>query len=840
MGGGAIWSSGRDFGSDLAFGQQLQVNDWLSSPTRKYVAKLYPDGQFKIEPTNNVARFGIASQTDAISGASASRAIDGNTDGNWSSGTITHTSKTESPFWEVDLGSDQYVGTIRLHNRTDCCYDRLAHFDVSVRNSAGRQVYSDYQRAPVGDAPGVFFADVTGRHVRVELRRVDFLSLAEVEIEGLTGTLLYTWGGDHEGNRDGHDYVIRNDIGGLMLLRDPTAASDNAVWYDADGNGHDGDGGEPYTQCSSFHLDDHGSVSCIKPEGWVSTGRDLGEELAAGDKLYVGDFLSSEKGKYIAKLFADGNFKIQELPDAGATTNIARFGTATQSSDLYGQASLGIDGELGQATHTDRDDQAWWQVDLGSDRQIKDIKVYNRIDCCMDRLSDFDVSVTNSSGTVVWTEHHLSAVGHTPATFFANVTGQYVKVQLRGNNYLSVKEVEVFGVPAPRTVQEWGRDPAPRNNDHEYFITSETGPKLQLFRDSAAHLENLVWEETEPTLDAKRYGTSSRCTFKLSDQGALRCLADDLTLWSSGRNLGSVLAAGEHMFENDWLSSPSGRYIARLYRDGNLKVQQALKGGRPTRTLYETGKDPRPNAAPGRNDYYVKNEASGLILVRGTVRNVLNIVWRVGGVVESEENACDFSLDDHGRLVCKVGDAIHWTSGMNRGTGFSHGQRIYRNDWLASPNKKYTAKLHGDGNFKIERTRNLARFGTATQSSTAFGGSASRAIDGNTNGVWNKRSVTHTEKQSQPWWKVDLGAEQHIDEIKIYNRTHCCMDRLRDFDIYVLNQRGDLVRSMHHAAAVGMAPAVFSTNAKGRFVKISLRGKTSCLWPKSRYSAVPA
>jgi hypothetical protein len=41
-------------------------------------------------------------------------------------------------------------------------------------------------------------------------------------------------------------------------------------------------------------------------------------------------------------------------------------------------------------------------------------------------------------------------------------------------------------------------------------------------------------------------------------------------------------------------------------------------------------------------------------------------------------------------------------------------------------------------------TENVARTGTATQSATAHGGEASRAIDGNTNPDWGNGSQTHT------------------------------------------------------------------------------------------------
>ncbi len=67
---------------------------------------------------------------------------------------------------------------------------------------------------------------------------------------------------------------------------------------------------------------------------------------------------------------------------------------------------------------------------------------------------------------------------------------------------------------------------------------------------------------------------------------------------------------------------------------------------------------------------------------------------------------------------------------------------------------------------------NVARKGTATQSSDAFGGVAKRANDGITNGdYFGGNSVSHTNTEDNPWWEIDLGAAKEIDRVVIWNRT---------------------------------------------------------------------
>jgi len=74
-----------------------------------------------------------------------------------------------------------------------------------------------------------------------------------------------------------------------------------------------------------------------------------------------------------------------------------------------------------------------------------------------------------------------------------------------------------------------------------------------------------------------------------------------------------------------------------------------------------------------------------------------------------------------------------------------------------------------------------------TQSSTCCGGSSSRAVDGITNSIWGGSSCTHTSRNHQPWWRVDLGSYYELDRVKFYNRGDCCGDRLDKAEVYIGN-----------------------------------------------------
>ncbi len=85
---------------------------------------------------------------------------------------------------------------------------------------------------------------------------------------------------------------------------------------------------------------------------------------------------------------------------------------------------------------------------------------------------------------------------------------------------------------------------------------------------------------------------------------------------------------------------------------------------------------------------------------------------------------------------------------------------------------------------------NIALHGEAKQISVDFDGGAKLAIDGNTNGhYYDAKSTTHTAAGDNPWWEVDLKAEQKIDRIAIWNRTDGAGDRLVNFKLIVLNDK---------------------------------------------------
>ncbi|MEQ1530819.1 MAG: N,N-dimethylformamidase beta subunit family domain-containing protein [Methylococcales bacterium] len=145
----------------------------------------------EVKPPVNLALGKPASQSSTyLATAIAGRAVDGDTDGNYSGNSIAHTNAELNPWWQVDLGAQNDIHNIILGNRLDCCTDRLSNFYVFVSNTdlTGRSftdivndasVWRQQMQGQVGSSLSIP-ATVNGRYVRVQLAGQNYLSLREV------------------------------------------------------------------------------------------------------------------------------------------------------------------------------------------------------------------------------------------------------------------------------------------------------------------------------------------------------------------------------------------------------------------------------------------------------------------------------------------------------------------------------------------------------------------------------------------------------------------------------------------------------------------------------------
>ena len=187
-------------------------------------------------PSGNLAIGKPTQQTFTDLGALASRAVDGNTDGDFSNGSVTLTERLSQPYWQVDLEGGYDIGFVNLFNRTDGSGgDALKDFWVLVNDvpfSSGNLnavledpgVWTEF-RAGIAGASETIDVNRTGRYVRVQLNGGDdVLSLAEVQVFDAASsnpsvTLSVADGFASESGQDPGQFLIsRSDTQGDLVV----------------------------------------------------------------------------------------------------------------------------------------------------------------------------------------------------------------------------------------------------------------------------------------------------------------------------------------------------------------------------------------------------------------------------------------------------------------------------------------------------------------------------------------------------------------------------------------------------------------------------------------------
>jgi len=133
----------------------------------------------------NLALQGTASQSSTDFSGVASRAIDGDTNGRYNDGSVTHTKYSFRPWWEVKLPQNSRIDEITLFNRTDCCTGRLDEYIVYVLDENRRVVFGRIYRDTPNPSKVIDIGGLTGRTIRIQLYNSGILSLAEVQVMGV-------------------------------------------------------------------------------------------------------------------------------------------------------------------------------------------------------------------------------------------------------------------------------------------------------------------------------------------------------------------------------------------------------------------------------------------------------------------------------------------------------------------------------------------------------------------------------------------------------------------------------------------------------------------------------
>ncbi|KAG7469845.1 hypothetical protein MATL_G00133170 [Megalops atlanticus] len=836
--------------------------------------------------TENVALGKKASQSSTAFLGKADKAIDGNRNAWYKGESCSRTDKEADPWWRVDLLHAYNITSVTITNREDCCAEMIDGAEIRIGNSLENNGNSNPLCAvissfPVWETLTFQCGDMEGRYVNIFLPGCQkYLNLCEVEVNARTIPVSQSSSppaiqtenpllelSERVPVKDEHKSKQCSDT--TIVLENAASgrkATQSTQWdYLGDANNAiDRDWNSDYMSGSCSHTkaetDPWWRVDLLKPHNVTSVAvtnrEDCCSERINGAEIHIGNSLKNNgndnpvcavipyipagqtrtyqchgiEGRYI-NIILPGREKYLTLCEVeiygtaiddaisilgGEMTplikgrgsylswfmdgisrgspeeNVALMGIATQSSqfDHLTHAKNAIDGlrnaaySSGSCTHTKLQTDPWWRVDLQRTYRVTSVSITNRGDCCHERINGAEIRIGNSMENNGNNNPVCAVVSAIPAgesvTFECHgMEGRYVNVIRPGcYKFLTLCEVEVNASPVP-------------------VLESTPSSAIEIESD---HME----------VDPVTYGGGRQ------------------------RETQCPLTAPENAASGGKATQSSTGWSGHADRAIDRNRNPVYHSRSCTHTAAEND--------PWWRVDLLKNH-------RVTSVTVTNRGDCCHDRLDGAEIRIGNSLDNNGNdnPVCAVishireGDSVTFQCNEMEGryvNVFLPGREKYLTlcevevNGSAVPDEILPTPSNG---FKKPRRRlkNVALRGRATQSSQASG-SAFDAIDGNRNSNYNDGSCTHTELQTDPWWRVDLRREYRVTSVSITNRGDCCHERINGAEIRIGNSMENNGNNNSVCAVVSSIPAggtmtVPCKEMEGRYVSIVLPGREKYL-----------
>lgn len=143
----------------------------------------------------------------------------------------------------------------------------------------------------------------------------------------------------------------------------------------------------------------------------------------------------------------------------------------------------------------------------------------------------------------------------------------------------------------------------------------------------------------------------------------------------------------------------------------------------------------------------------------------------------------DDSLDEWGSVHEPV-DLVRGSKGAaddHREHTYNKGMTRDEGNMAFNTDNPSTGRPGGPGQFNVTATM-------AAKPSWSPGPNV--VIDGNTDDQWNSGTCMHTTRQTDPWWKVDLGEDRTVSEVRIYNLGGHRRYKMEEIEVFVGDGQG--------------------------------------------------
>ncbi|MFP4845586.1 discoidin domain-containing protein [Winogradskyella sp. PE311] len=406
-------------------------------------------GDVQLELENNLALNQPTSQSSLFTNGESSKAVDGNTDGNFGANpnSVTHTTSGDTDaWWRVDLGDDyDYdLTAIRIYNRTDCCVERLEDASVYIGNIDSTDP-SDYTLVGTLTQNSVQILTQNLDVARyVMIRQNGIISLAEVQVFGELTNCPAEGTSCDDGNPN-----TSNDVesGECSCAGTPIICENVEIISNVNG---ETDSNETEINVSvgdnvslSLNLEDITSFIITDPNGIV-----LGSNT-------INNIALSQSGLYTITSILDRDSNAQHSPPLPQPTVI--FTNSEETAAQNNVASNAVDGNTNTIWHTQYSDinpdtphPHEIQIDLGIESNITGLEYLPRTSGLNGTIADYEIYISNS--TSVWGSAVNSGTwasdNQLKTANFTNAIGRYVRLvalsEVNGNAWASAAEISLI------------------------------------------------------------------------------------------------------------------------------------------------------------------------------------------------------------------------------------------------------------------------------------------------------------------------------------------------------------------------------------------------------------
>ena len=888
-------------------------------------------------PTN-LALGKSTSQMGQYGDGSSDLAVDGDTTGTspWgATADLQHASTGTEPWWKVDLGNESTLDNVKIFNRSNCCQSRMENFYVFISSQdidasqsistllADSNIQSIHNTNTLGLTESIPLNQTQGRYIVLKLVGSSrTLHLSEVEVYGCIDNSVPPSCDVVLDSVNTTDLTLCGADNGSISIY----ASGSSLEYSIDG-------GVSYLPQSVFTNLAAGSYP-------ISVRKSNLTSCEALDTVIIASPAGCDSQNVCTV--------VENLALGKSTSQMGQYGDGSSDlavdGDTTGTSPWGATADL---QHASTGTEPWWKVDLGNESTLDNVKIFNRSNCCQDRMENFyvfissqDIDASQSISTLladsnIQSIHNTNTLGLTESIPLNQTQGRYIVLKLVGSSRtLHLSEVEVYGCidnsvpPSCDVVLDSVNttDLTLCGADNGSISIYASGSSLEYSIDGGvSYLPQSVFSN----LAAGSYPISVRKS-NLTSCEALDTVVISSPAGCDSQNVCTVvenLALGKS-------TSQMGQYgdgSSDLAVDGDTTgtspwgatadLQHASTGTEPwwkvdlgnESTLDNVKIFNRSNCCQDRmENFYVfissqdidASQSISTLLADSNIQSIHNtntlgltesiplnqtqgryIVLKLVGssrtlhlsevevygcIDNSVPPSCDVVLDsvnttdltlcgaDNGSIsIYASGSSLEYS--IDGGVSYLP-QSVFSNlaagSYPISVRKSNLTSCEAldtviiaspagcDSQNVCTVVENLA-LGKSTSQMGQYGdGSSDLAVDGDTTGTspWGATAdLQHASPGTEPWWKVDLGNESTLDNVKIFNRSNCCQSRMENFYVFISSQDIDAsqsistlladsnIQSIHNTNTLGLTESISLNQAKGRYIVLKLVGSSRTL-----------